>query len=148
MEPVQKSCPSCGRVNLNSPGAGCTTPEHHNDWVELEAAMGRMTEKAKSGIPGMGKDAPMAPDGLQALSLYRFDLVDAKAMFAMTEVLAKGAEKYGKDNWRKIGVDDHINHALAHLYAFLAGDTSDDHLTNALCRAMFARAVTLEEPAW
>lgn len=102
-------------------------------------------EREPSGIPGMGKDAPMAKDGLQAETLYRFDLVDAKAMFAMTQVLATGAEKYGANNWRKIPVEGHINHALAHLYAYLAGDASDEHLTNALCRTMFALGVSFEE---
>ena len=53
-----------------------------------------------------------------------------------------GAEKYGETrlqrNYTKIPADEHINHAIQHLYAYLAGDTSDDHLGHALVRTMFA----------
>lgn len=100
-------------------------------------------------IEGVGPDAPTVVNehgGKQSQVLYRFDLVDPIAMFEMTKVLKKGADKYGKDeNWRKIPVKDHLNHLLIHVYAYLAGDTQDDHLSHALCRAMFAVAVDRAE---
>ena len=37
------------------------------------------------------------------------------------------------------------NHAIQHLYAYLAGDTSDDHLAHAILRAMFAFEVDHEQ---
>lgn len=95
-------------------------------------------------IDGLGPDAPTtvnAQGGKQSLVPYRFDLLDPAAMFAMAHVMHTGAAKYGDDNWRRITVQEHINHAISHLYAHLAGDTSDDHLTHALCRAMMAKAV-------
>lgn len=98
-------------------------------------------------IEGVGPDAPMVTNdqgGKQSQTLYRFDLVDPVAMFEMCRVLQKGAEKYGEDNWRQIPVRDHLNHLLIHVYAYLAGDTQDDHLSHALCRAMFAVALELE----
>lgn len=48
---------------------------------------------------------------------------------------------YPKDNWRKISEDDHINHALAHLYAAELGDTQDDHIAHFYTRIMMAYAV-------
>lgn len=75
----------------------------------------------------------------------RFDLVDGKAMFAMAAVLHEGAEKYGPNNWRGIGIDDHLNHLIMHAYAYLAGDRSDAHLSHIMCRAMFAQAVDITE---
>lgn len=102
-----------------------------------------------SVIKGVDPNAPTVVNeggGKQSATLYRFDLVDPRAIFAMTEVLKQGFDKYGSDeNWRCIPVRDHINHALIHFYAFLAGDTSDDHLSHAMCRAMFALAVDIEE---
>ena len=95
-------------------------------------------------IEGVGPDTPTVVNdhgGKQSQVLYRFDLVDPFAMFKMCRVLQKGAEKYGEENWRQIPVRDHLNHLLIHVYAYLAGDTQDDHLTHALCRAMFAVAV-------
>lgn len=63
-------------------------------------------------------------------------------MFAAAEVAKYGAEKYGETfgnrNYTKISAEDHINHCIQHLYAYMAGDTSDDHLGHAIVRAMFA----------
>lgn len=95
-------------------------------------------------IDGMGTDAPISTNcrgGKQSVLPYRFDLMDGPSMFALARVLAEGAQKYGDNNWRQIDSRDHINHALAHLYAHLAGDVQDDHLTHALCRVLFATAV-------
>lgn len=83
--------------------------------------------------------------GSQSHIPVRFDLVDGKAMFAMTAVLHEGACKYGDNNWRKIDIDDHLNHLIMHAYAWLSGDRSDKHLSHIMCRAMFAQAVDLQE---
>jgi Domain of unknown function (DUF5664) len=56
----------------------------------------------------------------------------------LAQVLKDGADKYGPDNWRKIGRADHLNHCLAHIFAHLAGDSGDEHLTHAACRLLFA----------
>lgn len=99
-------------------------------------------------VEGVGKDAPTVVNekgGRQSKVLYRFDLLDPLAMFEMTKVLAVGAEKYGEDNWRKISIEDHLNHLIIHAYAYLAGDKSDEHLSHIMCRAMFAQAVEKQE---
>jgi hypothetical protein len=91
-------------------------------------------------------DAPTVTNekgGKQSYIPVRFDLIDPKAMFEMAKVLHEGAEKYGENNWRQIDVNDHLNHALMHINAYLAGDTSDDHLSHLLCRATFALGVAL-----
>ena len=93
-------------------------------------------------------DAPITTNergGSQSDVNVRFDLIDAKAMFAMAQVLDHGAKKYGANNWRNIDVDDHLNHLLMHTFAYLAGDDTDDHLTHILCRATFALVVKLAE---
>lgn len=84
-----------------------------------------------------------ADGGSQSHIPVRFDLIDANAMFAMAAVLHEGAGKYGEGNWRKIPIRDHLNHLLMHVNAYLAGDTTDDHLSHALCRATFALGVSL-----
>lgn len=102
----------------------------------------------KSIIEGVGKEEPIVINekgGGQSRVLYRFDLIDPKAILATTKVLAEGAEKYGVDNWRLIDIKDHLNHLIIHAYAYLAGDESDEHLSHAVCRALFALAVSLQE---
>lgn len=95
-----------------------------------------------------GKDRPIIVNekgGGQSHVPVRFDLIDGKALFNMAAVLHEGAEKYGDNNWRKIDIDDHLNHLIMHAYAYLAGDRSDEHLSHIMCRAMFAQAVAIQE---
>lgn len=79
--------------------------------------------------------------GSQSDIPVRFDLFDGPAMFAMAEVLHTGAEKYGANNWRAIPISDHLNHILMHVFAYLSGDESDEHLSHIMCRAMFAQGI-------
>lgn len=88
-------------------------------------------------------NAPRDPDKPMSDLQHRFDLVDAPALFEMTGVLYTGAKKYGEDNWRQISVEDHLNHLIAHAYAYLSGDRTDDHLSNIMCRATFAQGKAL-----
>jgi len=53
--------------------------------------------------------------------------------------MAEGAEKYGDGNWEKgFPVNDILNHALAHIFSFLAGDQSEDHLGHAAANLLMA----------
>jgi hypothetical protein len=97
-------------------------------------------------VKGVGRDAPVvtnANGGKQSGSPYRADLFPPRAFLSVSEVLAHGARKYGEDNWRRIEVREHLNHCLAHLFAYLAGDGSDDHLEHAACRAAMALEIKL-----
>lgn len=92
-------------------------------------------------IEGVGPDAPTvtnAAGAKQSHVPYRCDLLPARATLAVAAVLHEGAAKYGPDNWRGIPVADHLNHAMTHVLAMLAGDTSDDHLEHAACRLLMA----------
>ena len=108
----------------------------------------RFTDQGISDI--VSPDAPITTNekgGQQSHVPVRFDLIDGKALFAMAKVLHEGAEKYSPGNWRNIETRDHLNHLLMHVYAYLAGDRTDDHLSHALCRATFALAVELDPEA-
>ncbi len=99
---------------------------------------------------GLSPDAPIvanAKGGKQSQVSYGFHLMDARAMFRLAEVLQYGATRYERDNWRKIDAEDHLNHLLGHAFAWLAGDTQDDHPGHLLTRAMMFVAVLLEEEA-
>jgi hypothetical protein len=99
-------------------------------------------------IAGVGKDAPIHTNekgAKQSASPYRCDLLDGPAILRLAAVLKYGADKYAPNNWRGIPTNDHINHALVHIFAYLAGDTQDDHLGHFLCRAMMAVAIEEQE---
>lgn len=61
-------------------------------------------------------------------------------LFTITKVLKQGAEKYEANNWRLIPQEDHLNHAVIHYLAYLAGDEQDDHYDHYLCRMMMSYA--------
>lgn len=63
----------------------------------------------------------------------RFDLISPIALEAWAKTCAEGAAKYGDFNWEKgMPAHDLLNHALRHIYKFLGGDRSEDHLGHAL----------------
>ncbi len=102
-------------------------------------------EKELHLVKGMDPDQPIEENelgGKQSSSPYAFHLLPISAMFAAAETAKYGADKYGEDfnnrNYTKISAIEHVNHAIAHLYAYLAGDESDDHLAHAIMRTMFA----------
>lgn len=63
----------------------------------------------------------------------RFDLISPIALDAWARTCAEGARKYGDHNWEKgIPAHDLLNHAIRHIYLFLEGDQSENHLAHAL----------------
>ena len=63
---------------------------------------------------------------------FRYDLVSPVGLREVARACAEGAEKYGDWNWEQgMPVHDLLNHALAHVYQFLAGDRSEPHLGHA-----------------
>lgn len=92
-------------------------------------------------------DAPITTNergGRQSHLSERYDLMPAGPMKALAQILAMGAQRYGEDNWHRIPIKDHVNHAIAHLYEYLDGETAEDHLGHAMCRTMFALHLQME----
>ena len=111
-----------------------------------------MSKIVRKSIAGVEPDAPVIENkngGKQSDTPYGFHLVPTSAIFDAAKVLKYGADKYGESfehrNYTKIPSVDHLNHALQHIYAHLAGDQQDDHLGHALVRLMFAYDVYQKE---
>lgn len=97
-------------------------------------------------IADLSPTAPITTNeagGKQSSIPYRLDLVPANAILSVAHILNDGEKKYGKNNWRKIERDDHLNHALIHIFALLSGDQQDNHLGHAACRMLMALEVEL-----
>lgn len=101
--------------------------------------------KDENYIFGVEPEAPVVVNdngGKQSDTPYGFHLLPISALFDAAKVAKYGADKYGETfterNYTKIPTTDHLNHAIQHIYAFLAGDTQDDHLGHAIVRLMFA----------
>ena len=63
---------------------------------------------------------------------FRYDLISPIGLREVARAAAEGAEKYGDWNWeRGMPVHDLLNHVIAHVYQFLAGDRGEPHLGHA-----------------
>jgi hypothetical protein len=78
--------------------------------------------------------------GKQSRADVHFHTLDAKVMLDLGRLAAYGDNRYGVHNWHRIPPEEHVNHAIVHLFAWLAGDVQDDHLLHAMWRAHAARA--------
>ena len=79
--------------------------------------------------------------GQQSKLSGRFDLLPPKAITVVAEVLDYGARRYAPNNWRLIPVEDHVNHALAHLFdygMYQSKAKRKEALSHAACRVLFA----------
>lgn len=70
--------------------------------------------------------------------------VPPNALLAVAKVLTFGAEKYGRDNWRKVENAEtrYLDAALRHINAYQRGEAADpesgeNHLAHAVCSLMF-----------
>lgn len=63
----------------------------------------------------------------------RYDLLSPFAIRRLAGVLERGAAKYGDRNWEKgQPLARYCDSALRHLFQFLAGETDEDHLGQAM----------------
>lgn len=133
------NCDNCKYEDLSVYAKPCNhcsviTEAKSNEW------------RPKDEIPGVAENETVSNEsgGKQSKLEYRFDLIDPKSLFAIAKVMHEGAQKYEPDNWRKISVNDHLNHAISHIYAYLAGDKQDDHMEHAATRLLMGVAIHLE----
>lgn len=69
----------------------------------------------------------------------RYDLLSPIGLRRAALASAHGVAKYGEfNNESGLGVAVYLNHALAHIYAYLSGDRSEDHLGHLAWNALFA----------
>lgn len=62
----------------------------------------------------------------------RYDLITPIGLRRVAQTYHEGSKKYDDFNWEKgMPISDMLNHAIPHIYAYLAGDRSEDHLAHA-----------------
>ena len=68
----------------------------------------------------------------------RMELISPFAMRRLGDWLRLGADRYADRNWEKgIPICRCVASLLRHTFAYLAGDTSEDHMAACMCNAMF-----------
>jgi hypothetical protein len=61
----------------------------------------------------------------------RYDLIDGVFLRRWAELMARGAKKYGENNWRKAATAEELARfrasAIRHMFQYLEGDRTEDH---------------------
>lgn len=95
------------------------------------------------------KDPPDVYVGVEEKSLRfnegktEWSLVDFKSIESLPKVLAFGAKKYSRNNWKKgLDLDQILDSASRHLFALMSGEINDPesglpHAGHILCNIMF-----------
>ncbi len=88
-----------------------------------------------------------ADGGKQHRRPYRMQAIPPKAMMEIGKVRYTGFEMLGYEdnNYKLIPIDEHVGRAMLHICAWLSGDGSNEHLSHAACRLLFALEMELEE---
>jgi len=84
----------------------------------------------------------------------RYDLITPIGLRRLAETYAEGSRKYGDYNWQKgMPASVLLNHAIRHIYLYLEGDQSEDHLAHAawnllaVCHFEEAKPEMIDVPA-
>lgn len=94
-----------------------------------------MNKSAEGGVVNFSSGAVRSSDAEET----RYDLISPIGLRAVAVACAEGAVKYGDFNWeRGMPAGDMLNHAVRHIYLFLAGDRTEDHLGHAAWNVMGA----------
>lgn len=138
-------CSKCGHVNEVSTFLPKGNPMNTNKTNQFAPPINpedKAWENFNTTIVGQKDSEILAQGGTQFetgavrssdKANVRYDLISPIGMRRLAETMEEGRQKYGYFNWeRGMPIGDILNHAIAHIYAYLQGKpTGEDDLAHA-----------------
>ncbi len=112
--------------------------------VKEEANMDKPPDQqAKADAGTLSKNGMISTNkegGQQHARPYRSEWLPPRALLAVSHVRweSEAVHGYSEENYKLIPAKEHVGRAITHLLAWLAGDTSNDHLAHAATRVLLA----------
>jgi hypothetical protein len=97
--------------------------------------------KEENTILAMGESPTLdiRYDGNICYIPFAYHLIPIEGIAKTAAVMRRGELAGRPDNgWREVPIKEHINHAISHLLAYVAGRHKEPHLANAACRVLMA----------
>lgn len=131
---IQDTCQHCGHLWKDHNYTGCLRFTATDDLCKCKLTPDDQIKDHELFVDTVVNDQ----GGKQSRLDMAFNEIEPMMLQRVARVLDQGKVKYGSKNWRQIPYEDHINHMQYHAIMANTDDTSEDHLANVICRAMFA----------